>query len=96
MISCTRVSGLRLDAEEPQTRAAGEGRMLRSTGGGDDIYRYAYLAVYKLTQGSKRRKDVQFHRGRGETCGRTPPASEAQIPHSQPRSPEAKIEHLGL
>ena len=65
-------------------------------GGGDDIYRYAYLAVYKLTQGSKRRKDVQFHRGRGETCGRTPPASEAQIPHSQPRSPEAKIEHLGL
>ena len=67
MISCTRVSGLSLDAEEPQTRAAGEGRMSRSTERGEagNIYRYASIMVYKLTQGSRRRKDVQFQRGGG-------------------------------
>ena len=47
---------------------------------GGDIYRYAYIAVYELTQGSRRRKDVQFHRGRGERCGRTPPASRSPAP----------------
>ena len=50
--------------------AAGEGRI--PTGGeGGTIYRHAYIITYKLNQGSRRRKDVPFHRGKGgETCGR--------------------------
>ena len=32
-------------------------------GGGGNIYRYAYIIVYKLNQG--RRKDVPFHRWEG-------------------------------
>ena len=42
-------------------------------GEGGNIYRSAYIIVYKLNQGSRRRNDVLFHRGgegRGETCGR--------------------------
>ena len=40
-------------------------------GAGGNIYRYAYIILYKLNQGRRRRKDVPFHRGwRGETRGR--------------------------
>ena len=46
--------------------------MSRSTGGErGNTYRYAYIIVYKLNQGRRRRKDVPFHRGRGgATYGR--------------------------
>ena len=46
--------------------AAGEGRMSRSTGGreGGNTYRYAYIIVYKLNQGSRSRKDVPLHGGK--------------------------------
>ena len=38
--------------------------MSRSTRGeGGNIYRYAYITVYKLNQGRRRRKDVSFHKG---------------------------------
>ena len=58
-------------------RAAGEGRMFRSTGGRGkkkkkkyiyiyiSIYRYAYIIVYKVNPGCRRKKDVPFHRGEG-------------------------------
>ena len=61
MISCTRVSGLRLDAEEPQTRAAGEGRMSRSTGGMGNIYRYACI----IDPGQQEKEGCPAPRGGG-------------------------------
>ena len=52
--------------KDHRPRTAGEGRMSRSIGGeGGNVFRYAKTIVHKLNQGSRRRKDVPFHRGRG-------------------------------
>ena len=50
-------------------------------GEGGNIYRYAYIIVYKLNQGSRRRNDILFHRG-GRGGGKHVAAREGRTSRS--------------